>query len=81
MTPGAGIPAYRFYFLDANDRVFEARDVTCSDDDRAEELARSVIAADPSVHAIETWLRPRLVCRVDGDGARADAKALKARRC
>ena len=51
--------------------------MTCSDDERAEELARGLIASTPGVHAIETWLRPRLVCRLSGAAAASDPASLK----
>jgi hypothetical protein len=64
----ANVPAYRFYLLDAGGRVIEARDVACEDDARAEELARGIAAENPKVHAIEAWLRPRLICRIGAGG-------------
>ena len=71
------MPAYRFYLLDAQARIIESRDVACEDDRCAEELARGIIAEAHHVHAIEAWLRPRLVCRVGTDGAAAAIR----RRC
>jgi hypothetical protein len=61
----AAVPAYRFYLLDARGGVIESRDVACEDDACAEELARSIVGENRQVHAIEAWLRPRLICRAE----------------
>ena len=44
-----------------------SRHATCMEAS-AEILARGIVADTPQVHAVEAWLRPRLVCRV-GDEA------------
>jgi hypothetical protein len=74
------IPAYRFYLLDVHGRIIEARDVACEDDRCAEDLARGIVSESQQVHAIEAWLRPRLVCRVGGADAIADPGVARARR-
>jgi hypothetical protein len=61
----AKVPAYRFYLLDARGHVIEARDLVCEDDACAEALARGIVAENRQVHAIEAWLRPRLICRAE----------------
>jgi len=58
----------------------EARDVTCEDDRCAEDLARGIVSEAPHVHAIEAWLRPRLVCRIGDAGAIAGPTAAGVRR-
>ncbi|MGH7091052.1 MAG: hypothetical protein ACREFQ_19300 [Stellaceae bacterium] len=45
-------------------RVLETRDVGADDDAAAEQLAARLIAEMPLVHAVEVWVRPRLVTRI-----------------
>jgi hypothetical protein len=58
----------------------ETRDVACEDDRSAEDLVRGILKDAPHVHAIEAWLRPRLVCRIDGASALTDPATIRARR-
>lgn len=58
------VPAYRLYALDAMGRVVETRDVAAEDDAAAEQLATRLLAEMPLVHAVEAWVRPRLVTRI-----------------
>ena len=52
--------------LDSRDHIIEAYDFACDDDASAEEMARGLMAEMRHAHAVEIWVRPRLVTRVGG---------------
>lgn len=45
-------------------RVIETRDVACEDDAAAAEYGSRLLRELPHAHAIELWVRPRLVGRL-----------------
>ena len=56
---------FRFYFIDAAERIFHAENHACTDDAAAEAMARALIlAAEPAVVAIEVWDRARMIAAV-----------------
>jgi hypothetical protein len=55
------MPHYRVYFLGGGNRINEAIDLDCKNDDEAIEKATGV----RYTHAIEVWQGTRLVKRID----------------
>jgi hypothetical protein len=61
------MPEYRFYLLDANDRITSATAHVCPDDDAAKQHARKLLAEDGLVPAVEVWNLGRQVAVVRRD--------------
>ena len=55
------MPAYRFYFIDGNDRIKGVEVINCADDAAAKQQSEAILRERKGFSSIEVWREKDLV--------------------